>query len=125
LYKRAEGVRAVCCWQSSDERNGATAEETRIRHSARGAFGIGFSLMICHTPEPIPYYLEPIRYYVEREIETPLTCERCTLDYPIYGVFAFCPDCGSHTSLQILQKNFEVISSIGYSASGARNSAKP
>ncbi len=72
---------------------------------ARGAFGIGFSLKIHHTPEPI-------RYYVEREIETSLTCERCTLDYAIYGVFAFCPDCGAHNSLQILRKNLEVISKM-------------
>jgi hypothetical protein len=72
---------------------------------ARGEFGIGFSLKISHTPEPI-------RYVVEREIETPLTCDRCTLDYAIYGVFAFCPDCGSHNSLQILRKNIEVISKL-------------
>jgi hypothetical protein len=72
---------------------------------ARGAFGIGFSLEIRHTPERI-------RYYVERDIETPLTCERCTLSYAIYGVFSFCPDCGAHNSLQILQKNFEVISKL-------------
>jgi len=72
---------------------------------ARGAFGIGFSLKISHTPEPI-------RYVVEREIETSLTCDRCALDYAIYGVFAFCPDCGSHNSLQILRKNIEVISKL-------------
>src|SRR5207247_8509293 len=52
------------------------------------------------------------RYVVEREIETSLTCDRCTLDYAIYGVFAFCPDCGSHNSLQILRKNIEVISKL-------------
>jgi hypothetical protein len=72
---------------------------------ARGAFGIGFSLTISHTPEPI-------RYVVEREIETPLTCDHCRLDYAIYGVFAFCPDCGSHNSLQILRMNIEVISKL-------------
>jgi len=27
----------------------------------------------------------------------------------IYGVFGFCPDCGIHNSLQILEKNFELI----------------
>jgi hypothetical protein len=79
---------------------------------AKGAFGIGFSLKISHTPEPI-------RYVVEREIETPLTCDRCTLDYAIYGVFAFCPDCGSHNSLQILRKNIEVISKLVQLGQGA------
>ena len=72
---------------------------------ARGAFGIGFSLKIRHTPEPI-------RYYAEREVETLLQCDRCTLDYAVYGVFAFCPDCGAHNSVQILTKNFEVISKL-------------
>jgi hypothetical protein len=68
----------------------------------KGAFGIGMSLKISHTPEPI-------RYYVEKEVETHLVCAQCTLHYSIYGVFAFCPDCRSHNSLQILQKNLEVI----------------
>jgi len=27
----------------------------------------------------------------------------------IYGVFGFCPDCGSHNSLQILGKNLELV----------------
>ena len=31
-------------------------------------------------------------------------------NYAIYGVFSFCPDCGSHNSLRILRKNIEVIS---------------
>jgi hypothetical protein len=43
----------------------------------------------------------------DSERETALTCERCTLQYTIYGVFAFCPDCAAHNSLQILKKNFE------------------
>jgi hypothetical protein len=78
----------------------------------RGPFGIGFSLKIRHTPDPI-------RYYAEREVETPLKCERCTLDYAIYGLFAFCPDCGTHNSLQILSKNFEVISKLILLGEGA------
>jgi hypothetical protein len=34
-----------------------------------------------------------------------VTCDSCTLEYAVYGVFGFCPDCGTHNSLQILQKN--------------------
>ena len=68
----------------------------------KGPFGIGMSLKIRHTPEPI-------RYYLEKEVETQLVCARCTLNYSIYGVFGYCPDCRLHNSTQILQKNFEVI----------------
>jgi len=57
---------------------------------ARCAFGVGISLKINHTPEPI-------RYVVERAIETPPTCDRCTLDYSIYGIFAFVPT-ADHTT---------------------------
>src|SRR3989304_3148654 len=32
----------------------------------------------------------PIRYYQEKQIETFVTCEVCTLEYAIFGVFAFC-----------------------------------
>jgi hypothetical protein len=37
-----------------------------------------------------------------------VVCEHCTLKYTIYGVFAFCPDCRTHNSLQILTKNLEI-----------------
>jgi hypothetical protein len=51
----------------------------------------------------------PIRYYQEKQLETNVICDACTLEYSIYGVFAFCPDCGVHNSLQILRKNFELV----------------
>lgn len=51
----------------------------------------------------------PIRYYQEKQLETHVICDVCTLEYSIYGVFAFCPDCGTHNSLQILRKNFELV----------------
>jgi hypothetical protein len=35
-------------------------------------------------------------------------CDRCTLVYAIYGAFAWCPDCASHNSVTILNKNLEV-----------------
>ena len=51
----------------------------------------------------------PIRYYQEKQIETFVTCDVCTLEYAIFGVFAFCPDCGTHNSVQILTKNLELV----------------
>lgn len=54
-------------------------------------------------------HAHPIRYYQEKQIETHVVCEVCTLEYAIFGVFAFCPDCGTHNSLQILNKNLELV----------------
>lgn len=52
---------------------------------------------------------QPIRYYQEKALETTVTCSNCTLAYKIFGEFAYCPDCGVHNSLQILQKNLELV----------------
>lgn len=51
----------------------------------------------------------PIQYYREKRLETIAICDLCTLRYAIYGVFAYCPDCGSHNSRQILDKNLEIV----------------
>lgn len=69
----------------------------------KGAFGIGISLKV-KPGRPIP-----IRLYREKQLETEVVCSSCTLRYSVYGVFAFCPDCGQHNSLQILDKNLEVV----------------
>lgn len=69
---------------------------------ARGPFGIGVSMKVK------PGAPRPIRYYREKKLETEVTCSSCTLQYAIYGVFGYCPDCGVHNSLQILQKNLEL-----------------
>lgn len=69
-----------------------------FNHRSRGAFGIGISMKVEGRPHPI-------RYYREKEIETTVVCENCTLRYAVYGVFAFCPDCCAHNSLQILNAN--------------------
>ncbi len=52
---------------------------------------------------------QPIRYYQEKQLETFVVCDVCTLEYAIFGVFAFCPDCGTHNSVQILLKNMELV----------------
>jgi hypothetical protein len=68
----------------------------------RGGFGIGLSLKVSRTSS------HPIRYYREKQLETEVVCDGCTLRYAIYGVFGWCPDCGAHNSLQILGKNLEL-----------------
>ena len=67
----------------------------------RGGFGIGISMRVEGHPHPI-------RYYREKQLETVVVRDHCTLRYAIYGVFAFCPDCGTHNSQQILDKNLEL-----------------
>jgi hypothetical protein len=73
-----------------------------FNHPSRGPFGIGISMTV-KQGTPIP-----IRHYREKALETYVTCQMCTLDYAVYGVFAYCPDCGNHNSLQILEKNLEL-----------------
>lgn len=84
---------------------GAILEDLKtleFNHPPRGPFGIGLSLEVEGQPRPI-------RYYRENQLETEVICGDCTLRYAIYGVFAFCPDCGTHNSLQILAKNLELV----------------
>src|SRR6266498_1901603 len=71
-------------------------------HKPQGAFGIGISMKVTGRPERFHYS------YREKELETDVVCDQCTLVYAIYGAFAFCPDCGSHNSFTILSKNLEL-----------------
>lgn len=72
-----------------------------FNHRPKGPFGIGFSMKVEGRPRPI-------RHYSELELEEEVVCDHCTLRYTVYGTFAFCPDCGQHNSLQILEKNLAV-----------------
>lgn len=78
-------------------------KELEFDHKPRGAFGIGFSLKVERGQQP------PVHSYRERQLETEVVCANCALRYSVYGVFAFCPDCGQHNSIQILEKSLEVI----------------
>lgn len=51
----------------------------------------------------------PIACYSESELEEHVTCSACTLEYTIYGAFGFCPDCGTHNSLQIASANLDLV----------------
>lgn len=79
----------------------------------RGGFGIGLSLKV-EAGSP-----HPIHWYREEALETRIECSNCTLKYAVYGVFALCPDCRQHNSLQILSKNLEVVSKMLAMASAA------
>lgn len=70
-------------------------------HRPVGPFGLGISLKVQ------PGSPHPIKYYREKQLETEVVCDNCTLRYAIYGVFGWCPDCGIHNSFQILAKNLE------------------
>ena len=72
-------------------------------HRPRGPFGIGISVKV-QTGRPVP-----IRHYRERKLETEIVCLSCALRYCVYGVFAFCPNCGRHNSLGILKNNLEIV----------------
>lgn len=75
------------------------------KHRAKGKM-IGFYV------EAGPKPSVPIRYYSEQELETRITCSRCTLKYAVFGVFAYCPDCGLHNSLQILEASLDVLTKM-------------
>lgn len=48
-----------------------------------------------------------IKHYTEKELETNVICDSCTLEFAIYGVFASCPDCLRLNANVILQKSLD------------------
>jgi hypothetical protein len=78
-------------------------KQLEFEHKPKGLFGIGISMKL-KPGAPIP-----IRRYREEELETHVTCSSCTLEYAVYGVFGFCPDCRVHNSLQILQRTLSLV----------------
>ena len=71
--------------------------------SRRGDF---ISISFEYKPgRPLPLYR-----YEEKQLQTALVCSECGLRYAVYGVFGYCPDCGSHNSLQILDTNLDLAS---------------
>lgn len=105
-----EYAKSVAMRQFTDQLH-RQLKRLEFNHPARGPFGIGISMKVTTRPYPI-------RYYGERELETEVVCDRCTLLYSIYGEFAFCPDCGSHNSFTILTKNLELADKMLVLAAG-------
>lgn len=51
----------------------------------------------------------PLHYYTEKQLEQEVVCDKCSLVYTIYGIFGYCPDCGAHNSLHILNMNLNIV----------------
>lgn len=87
-------------------------KKMEFTQKSKGPLGFEFSLRF-KPGSPVP-----IRHYREKELETEVVCGNCTLRYSVYGVFAFCPDCGQHNSLQIFEKSIQVVAKMVKLAEG-------
>ncbi|HKI62286.1 MAG TPA: hypothetical protein VKA31_08335 [Mariprofundaceae bacterium] len=72
----------------------------------QGTFGFGLSMKV-ESGSP-----QPVHRYREQSLETHAECPSCSLKYAVFGIFAFCPDCRQHNTLQILYKNLELVSKM-------------
>jgi hypothetical protein len=45
--------------------------------------------------------------YNEADVETPVTCSNCTLEFAVFGIFASCPDCGHLNAYDVFQACLE------------------
>ena len=48
-----------------------------------------------------------IHRYVERQLEAEVTCDSCSLEFSVYGVFASCPCCGQLNALKVVLTSLE------------------
>jgi len=78
-------------------------QEFNQSNRKRSSSIIGFDVQCRPGPK------RPIRYYYEIDLETYIECSNCSLNYAVYGVFAYCPKCGTHNSLQILRKGMDIV----------------
>ena len=48
-----------------------------------------------------------VHSYIEKQLETEVTCDWCGLEFAVYGVFASCPDCGQLNALKVCLASLE------------------
>jgi uncharacterized protein (UPF0212 family) len=79
-----------------------------------GLTGPGLS---CHCPY-CGHSGDPNSFWTKEQIEYAKSVvlrkfadaiRKCTLNYSVFGLFASCPDCGNHNSIQILQLNLALV----------------
>ena len=110
--EQAEYIRSIALRTVADAvRKDLKSMEFEQRPS--GPFGVGVSLRVR------PGRSVPVRHYREKRLETDIKCSACSLQYSVYGVFAFCPDCREHNSLEILESNMDLIGRMVDLADGA------
>lgn len=49
-----------------------------------------------------------LHQYREADVETPVTCSNCALEFAVFGVFASCPDCGLLNAFDVFRASLEV-----------------
>jgi hypothetical protein len=49
-----------------------------------------------------------IHSYRESDVETLASCDNCGLEFAVFGVFAFCPDCGQLNAFDVFEACLEV-----------------
>ena len=55
----------------------------------------------------VDYKPVSIHRYVERQLETEVTCDNCSLEFSVYGVFASCPCCRQLNALNVVLSSLE------------------
>ena len=68
------------------------------RRQPRGMIQLRFS---------VDYKPISIHRYVERKLETEVSCDNCSLEFSVFGVFASCPCCGQLNSLKVMLGSLE------------------
>lgn len=71
------------------------------RQASRNSL-IGFDVKLDYREKHVP-----ISHYHERQLETSVTCDNCSLEFAVYGVFASCPDCTEMNATAIFRKSLE------------------
>ncbi|MCR6110058.1 hypothetical protein HXA35_06925 [Bacillus sp. A301a_S52] len=49
----------------------------------------------------------PLKLYSEQQLQTNTKCEVCELDYAIFSVFSYCPNCGNDNIFQVFKKSLD------------------
>lgn len=73
------------------------------RRSQRNQGLLNVTMEVQSTRPPVR-----LRFPEDLKLETHIECSNCTLKYAVYGVFAFCPDCGRRNAQQILENKLDL-----------------
>ena len=68
------------------------------RHQPKGLIRLDVS---------VRYKPVPLHHYLEKRLETEVTCDKCRLEFSVYGVFASCPDCGRLNALNVFLSSLD------------------